>query len=507
MIKSPSQNVTISKTHRNHIRMGVTFWPVVIFIGYFVGLPVLLLLDQRLATTPGDFWWSSTVVWVTLLTATILAGVHPHLFSLRTFRLPGVFLISYAVILLMPLPFIYTSHHLFPSQARDTFLYGTTLAFLCTLCGVLLFQYLKPVSRRRLDDWVLSLPLLMPNSFRSNVVFLLVFCFAILLLYVRQVGTLPIMQAIAGGFSTVEIAQAREESLKLIAGRIRYVYSGVRDMVFPYTTILLLAFAMASRELWHRILFCLSFLGTAFFSVSTAAKSPIASVIMMLLVARLLLKGEKLSTVKGLFFLIAIVAAPLLIVAVIYGFAADFGRIVNAIAQRIFHVPCDVLFYYFAYFPEHENFLLGRTMPVVNKFYDEGYFDITNTIYLFGNPHSLIQTGSANGAYVGFLWADFGWVGVIVGSVVLGMLLQGLQLMILRQPKSGPSIAIQALYVYNVVMLTSTSIFQTVLALDLTVLLLFTVAIIRTGIIGRISGGKKEVVPIDNGKIGARFEV
>ena len=86
-----------------------------------------------------------------------------------------------------------------------------------------------------------------------------------------------------------------------------------------------------------------------------------------------------------------------------------------------------------------------------------GNFPIENAVYRYAYATD-IQSGSANAAYIGSLWADFGWVGVAIGSMFTGFLLRALQEMIDRLGRSAATFALQAMLAYQVVNLTATSV-------------------------------------------------
>ncbi|MBD1933408.1 MULTISPECIES: oligosaccharide repeat unit polymerase [Cyanophyceae] len=411
-----------------------------------------LIATKLLTNISSDLLESGLVAWLTLLITGVVVCLYPHLFNISTFRIPGIFISAYSLMVLLPLPFVYAAH---PSTTQNTFLFATNISFILTLAGIILTHYWFPSSAKDVDNWI-SKPIRLPRQLQMSSIVLLVICFIILVLYLKQVGRLPIIDAIIGGQTTLELTLARENALKLIPGRIRYVYGALRDVLFPYTTLLLLVLAMRLRGWWWKIFFVVSLLGSIFYAGSTLEKSPVAALTIMLAYAWLLIRGRTLSVSKLLFIILIALAFPVFVIFAVYQFNIEGLLVVNAIVNRIFYVPAQVIFYYFDYFPKHQSFLLGHTLPYINKFITDIPFPVANTICLYMHPDAM-SSCTSNVAYPGYLWADFGWSGIVIGSIICGISLQGLQVLILRLPKSAPTVVLQSMLSYQMILLTSTS--------------------------------------------------
>ena len=62
--------------------------------------------------------------------------------------------------------------------------------------------------------------------------------------------------------------------------------------------------------------------------------------------------------------------------------------------------------------------------------------------------------------FAGDLWANFGWPGIIVGSVLMGLVLQSIQLRAFRE-KTAPTLAIYVLFLVNELWLLYGSVLST----------------------------------------------
>jgi hypothetical protein len=424
----------------------ILVWIWVLLTG--VGLAILF------TGTPSDLLLSGFAVGIALLVAGFVIYCHPHVFDILTFRLPGVFVLSYSLMILLPLPFIYTDY---AYPARKNFLLATTVSFVCTLVGIILMHYCFPSSPKGVQRW-LSKPFCIPMMLKIVSVILLVLCIGIFILYIKQVGSLPLLQAIRGGRTALELALAREAALKLIPGRIVYVYTLNRNVLFPYTTLLLLVLAIALRSWRWKLLFGVSLAVNMFLAAATLEKTPVAALVIMLALAWLLARGQKPSFAKMLPVAVVAFVFPVFVYLAAYQFNIDARRVVSGIVRRLLYLPGEVLYHYFSYFPDRHDFLFGRTLPYISKLYIDGPFPILNTICLYMQPETPLRSCFANAAFAGFSWANFGWAGIVIGSFSAGMAIQGVQVLIMCLPKSVSTIVFQAMFSYFTTILSYTSL-------------------------------------------------
>jgi oligosaccharide repeat unit polymerase len=418
-------------------------------IGIFLGWLVSIL-----NYSVPDLFEAGFITGVTLFITAIIVRLWPHLFDLRTLRLPGFFLASYLVMIIIPATLVYFNPQF---QERRTFLLATNLGFLFFIFGIVAMGILFPSSTKEVQVWIIK-PLLSRSKFKPISIVLLSVCLLSLALYISIVGDLPILKALRGGFSAVDLAFARENALKLIRGPIVYLFTLLRNSLLPFVALLLLVIAISSHKIIWKFLFVVALISTLIMSVATLEKSPVVLFVVMLFFTWLLANGRRFSLKLKHLIPIGILAFIFPVAVYLFaGYGAYPEEILRGIIRRLFYLPSEVLYNYFLYFPGEQNFLLGRALPYISKFFLSGPFPVANRVCLYMRPDNIVLSCNANAAYIGYLWADFGWMGILQGSFLCGMVLQGIQLLILRLPKSAPTIAIQAMFVCQVVYLTSTS--------------------------------------------------
>jgi len=98
--------------------------------------------------------------------------------------------------------------------------------------------------------------------------------------------------------------------------------------------------------------------------------------------------------------------------------------------------------------PDIVPYLHGRTIGRLNWILGtESEVNIANYVFRYMFPWRL-DTGLSPAPFIGYLHADFGLVGVLVGGVLAGMILQGLQVVVTRRPKTVATLAAYAYFLW-----------------------------------------------------------
>ncbi len=427
---------------------------LILFMVLSVAFLLFCFLLQLLPLSRWIMDWSFGAS-IAALTATgtlaIMAG-WPHLFDIRTFRLPGILVVGYLGMIVLPMPWVYAD---FPNLARNNYVIVITLTLICTLLGILAGNMIFYLPAHRIRQWMAAPAFHIP-SLGILVFSLLVFCLLLLTIYILKIGTLPVISAIMGGSSKFELAQAREDAFKLLDKSLRTPISYLRTMLFPFATLMSLVLAIQTRRPIWRALFVVSLLGNLILAGATLEKSPVMALVIMIFATWLITGGWTVSPRVAIVIAVMGLAFPIFVVSANYGFSVDAQRLSQLLFRRIFYAPTEVILAYVDYFSGTAGFLWGRTLPYISKLLPGGPVWIENIIGL-RYFYTGIDSINANGGYPAYLWADFGWFGVIVGGFVVGLILQSIQVLVMRVPKSAPTIALQSLLIWRTFMLTSAS--------------------------------------------------
>lgn len=163
----------------------------------------------------------------------------------------------------------------------------------------------------------------------------------------------------------------------------------------------------------------------------TLEKSPTAGIFLSI-VTFVYLRKFQLSTKLIFSSFILIFIVPITLIYFRYLDHPNLAKLIYiSLSYRIFVVPSEVLYYYFKYIPSVHDFLYGQSSHLFSWLYTEGTFNLDNYIakVWWGDPKT---SGFANTMFIGYFWADFGWLGIIFSCVMFGIIIHLLYWKILQ---------------------------------------------------------------------------
>lgn len=425
-------------------------------VAMLVGLPVLVGLGDALLTGVGvaEIVGYSAVTATALFVASIILTA-PSAFDLRTFRLGGVFVVAYEVTMLLGAPSVFAEHRDEPSSWL--FLFTVCAAFALTTVAIAATS--RPGTGRRTDR-----PHRRLTDFDVERITTVLSAAGLLVLALYLVVTpvIPLVEAIRGRGST-ELAVARERALtQLGSPMISYLFGATRDVLLPA------AAAMCLYQLLHRpsvlrfARFGIVGVGALAAAAATIEKSPVGRLVLVLFLTVWIGSARVLRWRAAAIVLILFVAFPFAVSRLSNSPLNSNATIATSLGERMFRVPANVHYHYIAYVnSDIDQFLVGRTLPNVGRFAPGRAVTITEEVQRRIFPDAAVE-GNANGSYISNFYADFGLIGVGVGSILTGLLIGLLD----RVNRSGlpPPLGspLQAVTAVQLVFLTSSSVFDTI---------------------------------------------
>jgi oligosaccharide repeat unit polymerase len=296
---------------------------------------------------------------------------------------------------------------------------------------------------------------------------LLFLAFGLIALYLTEVKTVPLLYLIRNPGEYLQLALLREDALKLLDSHFTYAYVVLGGTLLPFLVLISLGCYLRTKQRrWRRMFFLSAFTGI-FYASLTLAKSPVAAIFLMIAFFLYFYRGGTISRKVLASFLVLILAFPLFVVLGIYS-GTDVGPLeaAGAIGTRMLVKPSEVVYYYFEVFPSHVGYLYGRSVGKLAWLLGSPYFDSPNYVGVYGfKGPEVVDSISANGAFIGNLNADFGIWGVLLGGVLAGMVLQASHIYLMRRRKDVPTLACYAFLVFAFWNLQNTAL-PVVLATD-----------------------------------------
>ena len=111
-------------------------------------------------------------------------------------------------------------------------------------------------------------------------------------------------------------------------------------------------------------------------------------------------------------------------------------RLLENIGNRIFFTHTTALYHYFSLFPSSHDFLYGVSFPNPAGIFQFENFPLTKWIFINGLNRSRQIVGTAPSAFIGEIYANFGFLIMILSILLLSMFLQFIQIKFIAKPRT-----------------------------------------------------------------------
>lgn len=362
------------------------------------------------------------------------------LFRLRQLTVPGFCYLVYCVMVFLPALAVYTEQ---VEPFRTAYIIAVESALLTIPAGVLLVNYFTGFRKAEITGYFkapMARPVMGPNARKAFLLFFLV-ALVLCAAHVAQMPTVPMLYMLQHpNAESITIALMREQAVKLLDSPLRYAYEMVAAVFLPFLVLVALGSWLAYRTSQWRALALSTALVAVLYAAMTTARLPVAMVIVLVLIFLYLYRGGKVHT-------FVLIGVPLLGLA--YPFFVDYSMypqlgvatLLIGTVQRLFHSPANVLYYYFAVFPSVVPYQHGATIGKLALLMGIPSFPAANAVGLFMDPQAM-DSISANAPFIGNLHADFGLPGVVLGAMAAGAIMQGVQIYLVRRPKTAVSLSL-----------------------------------------------------------------
>lgn len=228
-----------------------------------------------------------------------------------------------------------------------------------------------------------------------------------------------------------------------------------------------------------------SFVATAFSMIMATEKGPFLFYLISLLIIYLVVKqGGRLSFPKA----VLCAAIGLVIVGIMYvyfmgtkniwcGMSSGFSRITNG--------EMGPLYDYLTIFPDKEKYLLGRSFPNPRGIFPFEQYRLSVEVKNIVEPNQekIGIIGSSPTFFWGEMYANFGYLGILVPPFFVGYVVYAINIIIFRLPMTPLVLAIYVWFLMHIKNISSTGLSSYII--DITGLIMAIFTLIVMGIIGR----------------------
>jgi len=383
--------------------------------------------------------------------AILLAGWMVHQaagFHLKRLTIPAIWLISYVTVAVIPGFFVAADKH---TPYVTPFLVAVLSTLITVPAGMLLMRGLAGFSRGEVAAFFAA-PVAArrpaPEQTGAFLVFLAV-ALALTAGYLAEAPVIPLVYLIKNPGAAAALVGLREESFKLLDSPLAYVYDVLRRVGYPFLVCVAFGWYWVSRQRHWLVLFAATAGVGLVYAALTIAKMPVAVIVLTAALCWYLHIGGRISLRAVALAFCAVFLFPVFVlVRSLSGLGVSPDMIARGIFHRLFYVPAEILYNYFEVVPDIVPYLHGRTIGRLNWILGtESEVNIANYVFRYMFPWRL-DTGLSPAPFIGYLHADFGLVGVLVGGVLAGMILQALQVVVTRRPKSVATLAAYAYFLW-----------------------------------------------------------
>ena len=392
---------------------------------FILSLPLLLLASLVLFSDPVVPFSCSLIV--AILVYELITYQHRDIYGLAGLRIiafPSLIFVTFTVFIAIPSVYV----------AYDKRLDLSSPYFVSILCfyilypaGLYLGQFLGRIDLTRLR----RLPRQQPVSDRYDFILfellgaLLILCLLIFAAYVLRLQQIPLIEIFKNPGDSERIFLMREEALKLLPMTTieRYLIHWLRSLFVPFGIVGSLFLTVTYHKSKYKALFLVYFIFGITANSLTVEKSPVAAVFLSI-AAFIYLKKRRVRAISIVGWILVVLLFPVFIMYFYHYGMENLARVIFlSLLFRLFLVPSEVLYYYFDYFPRLHDFLWGRSSRLFSWLYPEGGFDISNYVakIWWQAPHT---SGYANANYLGNYWANFGWIGILLSTLLVGIFIQ-----------------------------------------------------------------------------------
>ena len=430
--------------------------------------PAVLLADAVASGVSESAALAYVMIWAATLGAAAIVNRTPAPFDVMRFRFGGVFVVAFVLTMLLGAPSVFSEFYDTPSAWP--YLISLIGGFIATVLGFVLGDR-YPCASDSAEPAEIPARAATWTALALAAVGLLG-----LAAYLVVAPTIPLLDVL-GGAGGLELTQAREESLTLLqTPAVAYVFDFSRTTLLPAAAAVLVIVSWRRRS-WAIGALAVSMVLIALFAAAlTTEKSTVGRVVLVLAVA-VFISSDRRPTWRWL--------VPIAVVFLLFPFAISRATnsnlnsnadIAEVLGERMFRVPTNVHYHYVAYVDEDlKAWLLGRTIPNIGTMSPGPAVELTGEVQARIFPGAVVR-GNANGSYLSNFYADFGMVGVLFGAFATGLALAWLDRVAISWLAPPFSAVFRAVTVVQLLFLTSSSVFNSVLQFpfgNLTLLVVF----------------------------------
>ena len=265
-----------------------------------------------------------------------------------------------------------------------------------------------------------------------------------------HLNNIPII-AFLSGADSLELSKLRISASRNFQGNI-YIRNILGLGLAPVLAYIAYVYYRLYQNRRFLITFLVLFFNAVLILVYDLSKAPLIEFIIGFVFIEVLVKG-KINSKKIVHY------GLLIIFMILFMYNYVMGAPISALLNyntgpigRLILTQIAPLYYHFYLFPNHNDFLLGRSFPqLILSIFGEEHIRSSRVVMEYVNPKGVASgtAGVANTLFIGEAYANFGLIGLILSPFIIGFIIQLSYILLLKMPKNPIWVGVFGLMSYS----------------------------------------------------------
>lgn len=269
-------------------------------------------------------------------------------------------------------------------------------------------------------------------------------CVSVLILYVLKVGigNLALFHALGIADTNISIAKARSLMGNDFEGAYHWYYLFMNQLMIFIAYVFYAKYCLRSSFI-NKVVFMVAFIVVAFSLTMATEKAPLVLFLLGLFFIHTFVKSNGTISLRHVFITTIPIFVILIVFYIFFMNDSSIWAAISSVFSRAFTGSIQPAYHYLEFFPYNHDYLYGRSFPNPGGIFPFESYSLTTEIMAWRHPDAVEKgiVGSAPTIFWGEMYANFGFIGVLLAPLFVGGILYWLNYMIYRMRPSVVSIA------------------------------------------------------------------
>ena len=304
----------------------------------------------------------------------------------------------------------------------------------------------------------------------------------VLLNYINKIGLNNI--ALLSALDLIE----NSASTKVLRSNMGNAFEGdyhwyrlfMRDFL-SITSVAFFGFCLLRKKLFYYFIFIISFIICSFSMTMSIEKAPIIKYLISLFLIYVLIRENGLFKIKNIAYLVFFVFLFLGFIYLNFTSSQNLLIGIKNAASRILTGEIHPMYHYLEIFPQQMDFVMGRSFPNPAGLMPYDPISISKDVYelTFSDRKTSGIVGSMPAYFVGEMYANFGYLGIIIPPFFIGFYLYWLNVLLVSFKNKTPIfLSIYIWIIFHYTGLATTSLSKFIIDFEMFIIILFFILII-----------------------------